>query len=258
MRRIVATVDGVVERILGRRPGADEIWFLVLFFAVAGCLWLFAEAAEVANADDLRGIEIQILEAFREPGDVTDPLGPVWFEQAVRDLTALGGTTILTLLSLIVAGFFVLERQPRILAFLAFAVITGLLLSLALKAGFDRPRPDFLPHGQTVYTASFPSAHSMNSAVVYLTLGAIIARTRPRRLIKIYVLSMAALITVLVGVSRVYLGVHWPTDVVAGWAAGAAWAGICSLVVLWLQRRRVLERSVGDVTVSRGPQGMGD
>lgn len=231
-----------------RQYGADELWFLVLFFSIAGFILLFGIVAGVASGGGLQAVEESVLAAFRVPGDLSDPIGPPWVEQAIRDLTAMGGTTILTLLCLAVAGFFIIERKPRMLAFLAFAVIGGLLLSLALKTGFDRPRPDFLPHGDRVYTASFPSGHSMNSAIVYLTLGAIIARTRQRRLTKIYVLTIAVLFTVLVGFSRMYLGVHWPTDVVAGWAAGAAWAGLCSLGVLILQRRRMVERSDEAVT----------
>ena len=112
-------------------------------------------------------------------------------------------------------------------AVLLVAVGGGVLLSTLLKIGFDRPRPDLVPHGAVVY-ASFPSGHAMLSAVVYLTLGALLARVQPRRLLKLYLLGLAILLTVAVGISRVYLGVHWPTDVVAGWASaplGAALLG---------------------------------
>lgn len=136
-------------------------------------------------------------------------------------------------------GFLLLERKPRTAVFLLLAIIGGTLLSLSLKAGFDRPRPDFLPHGDEVYTASFPSGHSMNAAIVYQLIGAILARAHRARAVKVYLLSCAILITVLVGAGRVYLGVHWPTDVAAGWTAGAAWALLCWLLAYHMQRRRL-------------------
>jgi undecaprenyl-diphosphatase len=120
-------------------------------------------------------------------------------------------------------------------------VLGGSLLSSGLKIGFERARPDLVPHGATVYTKSFPSGHSFLSAVVYLTLGALLARVQPKRRLKIYLLGLAALLTVAVGLSRVYLGVHWPTDVLAGWTVGATWALLCWLVALWLQSRGTVE-----------------
>ncbi|MCO6389254.1 phosphatase PAP2 family protein, partial [Aliihoeflea sp. 40Bstr573] len=120
----------------------------------------------------------------------------------------------------------------------------GLLISSVAKEFFDRPRPDLVPHGSFVHTASFPSGHSMMAAVVYLTLGVLVARTLPQRRLKIFVLSLAAMTTILVGISRVYLGVHWPTDVLAGWLAGAGWATVCMLVARVLARRGEVEPEV--------------
>lgn len=228
-------------RILNR----DGLQYLIVFLVIAVSLWGFTElASEVIEGESL-AYDRRILEAFRVPGDLSDPLGPVWLEQAVRDVTALGGSTILTLILVAVVGFLLLERKPRTIGFLLLAVIGGVLLSLALKAGFARPRPDFLPHGHDVYTASFPSGHSMNSAIVYLTLGAILARAQRARAIKVYVLSIAILVTVLVGISRLYLGVHWPSDVLAGWSAGAAWALLCWLLIHRMQRTRMVEAEAG-------------
>ena len=121
------------------------------------------------------------------------------------------------------------------------AVGGGIVLSSLLKAGFERPRPELVPHGSLVYTASFPSGHSMMAAVVYLTLGALLARAQPRRRLKVYLLALAVLVTVAVGISRVYLGVHWPTDVLAGWTIGGAWALLWWAVALGLQRRGRIE-----------------
>ncbi len=124
---------------------------------------------------------------------------------------------------------------------MVIAVAGGVLLSTGLKAGFAWPRPELVPHAVSVYTASFPSGHAMMSAVVYLTLGVLLARVQPQRWLKAYLLGLAAVLTVLVGSSRVYLGVHWPTDMLAGWAAGAAWALLGWLMAVWLQQRGQIE-----------------
>ena len=131
--------------------------------------------------------------------------------------------------------------QRRAALFLAVAMLGGLLVSLALKAGFHRPRPDLVSHGSMIYTSSFPSGHSMLSAIVYLTGGAMLAMLHRRRSVRIYILACALLATLLVGISRVYLGVHWPTDVLAGWAGGAAWAALCWLVARRIQIRNGLD-----------------
>lgn len=114
--------------------------------------------------------------------------------------------------------------------------------ALPLKMGFDRVRPDLVPHGSFVYTASFPSGHALMSAVTYLTLGALLASVHSPARVKAYFLAVAMVLTLLVGVSRVYLGVHWPTDVAAGWSVGAAWALMSWLLMRWLQKRGGVER----------------
>ena len=139
-----------------------------------------------------------------------------------------------------------LHRKHKAALAVLVAVGIGILLSTLVKMGFDRPRPDLVPHGSYVYTASFPSGHSMMSAVVYLTLAVMLARVRPQWRIKIYVLGVAVLVTLLVGFSRVYLGVHWPSDVLAGWSVGAAWALTCWLATLLLQRRGQIEPEQDD------------
>ena len=122
---------------------------------------------------------------------------------------------------LTIAGFLAMTRKGYAALFVLASVIGGVLISQTMKWAYARPRPELVPHGAEVYTASFPSGHSMMAAVVYLTLGALLARTQADRAVKVYILAVAVIVTVLVGVSRVYLGVHWPTDVLAGWALGA-------------------------------------
>jgi undecaprenyl-diphosphatase len=126
------------------------------------------------------------------------------------------------------------------------SVAGGVLIGQTMKWAYARPRPELVPHGAEVFTASFPSGHSMMAAVVYLTVGALLARTQADRGVKVYILIVAVLLTVLVGASRVYLGVHWPTDVLAGWALGGLWALVCLVAMLWLQSRGRVEEDTDE------------
>jgi undecaprenyl-diphosphatase len=139
-------------------------------------------------------------------------------------------------------AYLLMARKEATALLVIAAVVGGMMLSTALKLGFERPRPDLVPAGARVYTASFPSGHAMLSAVTYLTLGALLARVERRRRTKAFLLATAVAVVLLVGVSRVYLGVHWPSDVLAGWCVGAAWAALCWFVALQLQRRGQVER----------------
>jgi undecaprenyl-diphosphatase len=209
---------------------------LALGGAAAGVLLFLVIAGTVFNGG-FRGVDEALLIALRNPGDLSDPLGPPWFEEVVRDLTAMGSTVVLTIVVLAVSGFLYLSGRPR----KALAVVgwsaAGALLSTITKLGFQRPRPDLVPHGAEVYTHSFPSGHALSSAVIFLTLGVMIALVQESRRIKFYVLAFAVLLTLLVGMSRVYLGVHWPSDVLAGWALGAAWATLGWLVFRRLDQK---------------------
>jgi undecaprenyl-diphosphatase len=218
-----------------------EFAVLAALALAAAAIWGFAELADDVLEGETRAFDEWVLLALRSATDRSDPLGPGWLEELMRDITGLGGTGILTFITLAVAGFLALERKTHAALLVVVAVGGGMLLSTLLKMGFDRPRPDLVPHGSIVYTASFPSGHSMLAAVAYLTLGALLARVQPRLLLKLYLLGLATLLTVAVGASRVYLGVHWPTDVIAGWAIGAAWALFCWAAALWLQRRGQVE-----------------
>ena len=209
--------------------------------AAAFAVWLFVELADEVVEGETRRFDEAVLLAFREDADRDDPLGPTWVEEIARDVTGLGGTAVLTLLTLAVTGFFLLQRKWHLAIYVAAAVATGTLLSHLMKAGFDRPRPELVAHGQHVYTASFPSGHSMVSAIVFLTLGALLAGTLKKRLERTYVIALAVLLALLVGLSRVYLGVHWPTDVLGGWAVGTGWALLCWAISRHLRRRGQIE-----------------
>lgn len=215
-------------------------WLAYLVFVV--CLfWGIAELADEVLEGATRDLDRDILLALRVPGDLSDPIGPPWVEEMGRDLTALGGTVVLTLATLLVSGYFLMRHKVSSMLFLLAAVGGGIALSSIAKVLFDRPRPDLVPHGSIVHTASFPSGHSMMAAVAYLSLGVLLARVQPLRRLKLFILASAVLLTLLVGVSRVYLGVHWPTDVFAGWLAGAGWAAVCFGAAQVLARRGHVE-----------------
>jgi undecaprenyl-diphosphatase len=217
----------------------EKTEFSVLLAGVVatGGLWGFVEMAEVARDGAAHGFDTQILLAFREAGRPDDPVGPLWLEGAVRDITSLGSTAVLVLVTAAAIFYLALIRKWLEALLVLIAVGGGQILSSLLKLGIDRPRPDLVPHLVDVQTLSFPSGHAMLSAVTYLTLGSLLAGIVPGKATKIYVLGVAVLITLMVGASRVYLGVHWPSDVLAGWSAGFAWAMLCWLAARWLLRR---------------------
>jgi undecaprenyl-diphosphatase len=179
-----------------------------------------------------------LLLGLRTPGDLADPIGSPQVEEAVRDITALGSFIVLTLVTVLAVGFLVTSKRYVEAGTLAFAAIAGQALSETVKAFVGRPRPDLAAHIVDTTSASFPSGHSMMSAAIYLTIGAMLARVQPKRRLKTYIHVTALLLTVLVGMSRVYLGVHWPTDVLAGWCFGALWAILCLTVVAWFTRSK--------------------
>ena len=232
----------MLRRAWGRLAGAVEPQVLAVVLLVAGCVWAFVGLADEVAEGETHGFDTAVLMALRNPADPADPLGPGWLEELGRDVTAFGGVGILGFLTLAVAGFLWLQGNRRSMWLMLAAVGSGQVLSSLAKHGFDRPRPDLVPHGMQVYTASFPSGHSMMAAITYLTLATLVARVLPSRALKAYVLVLAVLVTLAVGVSRVYLGVHWPTDVLAGWTAGAAWALAWWLVARWLGWRGAVER----------------
>jgi undecaprenyl-diphosphatase len=245
----------LLERWLPR--ALREAAILVSIALAAASLVLFAQLTDEVIEGETHAFDEAVLLALRHAGDPSDPIGPGWFEDAMRDFTALGSLGVLAFLTAAVTGFLILQGKRHAALLVVVAIGGGILVSTLTKLGFDRPRPDLVPHGATVYTASFPSGHSMMSAVTYLTLGALLARVQAQRRLKLYLLGLAVAITVLVGFSRVYIGVHWPTDVLAGWALGAAWALMCWAVALWLQLRGKIEAEPpdpGEPTQLEAPQ----
>lgn len=183
----------------------------------------------------LSELELQVMRALRDLEDLSDPVGPDWMEKFAIDLTSLGGHTVLTLLVIIAVGGLLLDGR-RIAARLLLGSTAGaMLLSAGLKQLIDRARPDVVEHLVHVSTPSFPSGHALLSASIYLTLAVILGQQYPKPVLRRYLLVVAATLTLLVGFSRVYLGVHWPTDVLAGWLVGSLWAWGC-----WRMARKQL------------------
>ncbi len=223
-----------------RRGGRLEIALLLaILLAVAG-LWTFGVLAEKVVEGDTAKFDQRILLALRQPGNLAVPIGPSWMLQVARDITAFGGAFGIGLITLAVLGYLLLERRYGFFTLVVVSVYGGSALALLFKTWFHRSRPQIVPHLTDISTASFPSGHSMISSVAYLTLAALLARSAHDLVAKIYFLAVALLLIVLIGFSRLYLGVHYPTDVLAGWAMGSAWAIICCLVAHFLVNRRVV------------------
>ncbi|KKC33124.1 hypothetical protein WH91_10250 [Devosia psychrophila] len=211
---------------------------------LAALLGGFGIVADEVSEGETLGFDNAVLLALRVPGDPSMPIGPSWLPEAARDVTALGSFSVLTILVAGVVAFLALVGKRGTAVFLTASVLGGTTVSTVLKALFDRPRPE-LTGVAKVFTASFPSGHATISAVVYLTLGAILAEISASQNLTTFFYSAAAFLTVLVGLSRMYLGVHYPTDVVAGWSIGSAWALLCLLIFSAVRARWTDREAVG-------------
>ncbi len=201
-----------------------EIGPIAAVLGVSLFVQLFMHIAEEMGEGDTGKFDARILYALRMPGDPRRPIGPDWLRLAAIDLTSLGSITVLGLIVVGVCGLFLTLKRPRAAAILFVSSGGGLWLSNSLKDSFGRERPPAILHAVVANNPSFPSGHAMLSATVFLTLGALISHFVQRRDVRVYILSLSVILPLLIGTSRVYLGVHWPTDVLAGWCIGAAWA----------------------------------
>ncbi len=168
-----------------------------------------------------------MLLSLRQDVDLARPIGPFWFKQSFIDITAVGGTTVLTLLTFIAIGNLLAAGKVADAVFCAVTTGGGSILGKLLKNEFARPRPTIVPHFIDVSTTSFPSGHTVNATIVLLALGAVFARSTGDRRRAAYIMAAALLLILLIGVSRVYLGVHYPSDVLAGWTVGGSWVLLC-------------------------------
>jgi undecaprenyl-diphosphatase len=227
-----------IRRTIERVARAPELRPVATALVIVAACWGFLELADEVREGDTASFDARVLEVLRRPDDPRVPIGPPWLVQSGRDLTSFGSPTILLLAIAAVSGFLALGRERMLLGLVLASGLGAMTINAALKAGYARARPVLVPHLTEVADTGFPSGHAMGSAAVYLSLGLLLARVLRRRIEKTYAIASAMLLTLLVGASRVYLGVHYPTDVLAGWLAGIAWALACGAVAEWIDRRR--------------------
>lgn len=219
-----------------------DVRILLAFLLLAAAAFAFVAIAEEVSEGETHAFDRWLMLSLRDSADLSLPAGPAWLKAMMIDITALGGWAVLTIVVMFAAGYLLAIRKVSTAAFVVAASVSGALAGGLLKTLFDRTRPDLVSHLVEVDSASFPSGHAMHSAIIYLTLGALLAGTQKGRGVKIYLLTAAILLTLAIGFSRVYLGVHWPSDVIAGWSIGAAWALTCSLLAHVLRSRRTLDQ----------------
>ena len=197
---------------------------LVLWLALVALVWLFFRVASEVSEKETDALDNKILFLLRAPGNPSVPVGPLWLQEAMRDITALGGFTLLTIIVIAAVTALLLHKRRLPAAVLTATVILAHLSSDVLKIFYDRARPDAALHAVRVYSQSFPSGHATMAATTFLTLAVIVSTLETSRRDKLVAFALAAAATIAVGFSRVYLGVHWPSDVLAGWIAGGSWA----------------------------------
>lgn len=244
-------MDELRERLRGWM-GGDGIGLLATLLALLTLGLGFIELSDEVSERETQHFDERVLLALRQPGNPEEPRGPLWLAEAARDVTSLGSVSVLTLVVGAVSGFLILVRRWRTLALVVGSTVGGAVVNSLLKSLFARPRPTVVPHLTWVLTESFPSGHAMLSAIVYLTLGALLAQLVERRWLKAYLVGVVLSLTLLIGLTRVYLGVHYPTDVLGGWMAGLGWALLSALVARAARRRSpgLREEARGDTAPS--------
>ena len=196
--------------------------------ALAGT-WLFGEIADKVLSGATQQFDDAVLTWL---GTLHRP----WLDTVALEVTSLGNGTVVFVIAGVAALFLWLTRHRYSSVLLLAASAGGIVVSLVLKGFFQRPRPQVIEWGTQVVTSSFPSGHATTSAVVYATVAYLAARLQRRRWTRVVTLVAATIFILAIALSRLYLGVHYPTDVAAGMVAGLAWAGFCMAVLEAVQR----------------------
>ncbi|MGN6268335.1 MAG: phosphatase PAP2 family protein [Sphingomonas sp.] len=205
-------------------PVRHPPWLLRAGGAVAAAMLVLVILGWTIDRGHRFAIDRAALLALRRAGDLAVPIGPHWIEELMLALTTLGGGTVLTIAVVVTLGALAVRKLWLTAALVLAATVSGSLAVDLAKQIVARPRPDVVPHLVEVSSLSFPSGHSANSAIVYLTLALLLAQVIPEAGLRRYVIGVAVVLVTAIGISRVYLGVHWPSDVLAGWSFGALWA----------------------------------
>jgi undecaprenyl-diphosphatase len=230
--------------IRGMRETRPAVGPVVLLAVAAFGIFSFLSIADEVAEGEINAVDEWLFYLFRSAAEPFDPIGPHWLVESAAEITALGGYPVIVLAVLIVVGLLLVTRRYGPALYVVLSVGIGSLISYILKEFYERPRPNLVEHLDAVHTASFPSGHAMVGTVAYLTLAALVTRFVDDWRVKAYVVFVALAMAVLIGLTRVYLGVHWPSDVAAGWALGAAWASVAWLVPsLFMRMRRNSDRS---------------
>jgi undecaprenyl-diphosphatase len=203
-------------------------WLILPFFATSTLLLTFGSVANEAPDGTTLAFDRSVMFVFRtSSNNFSTPIGPAWVQEMARDVTSLGSFAVLSLVIIVGAGFLLVKRDWNSALFVVLSFLGGTIFNTLLKFGFARSRPDFFAPAARVFTASFPSDHAAISAVCYMVLAAVLGQKAGTRFLQNYSMGVAMLLTLLVGVSRIYLGVHYPTDILAGWCVGSAWVIFC-------------------------------
>ncbi|MEZ5895978.1 MAG: phosphatase PAP2 family protein [Parvularculaceae bacterium] len=184
---------------------------------------VFAICVGLVTSGASASFDRAVVAGLRDAQDQSLIAGPAWLGPFVKDITALGGTPVLTALCLLLAGFLVVRREWRRLVLLLGVVAGETIIVHALKDAFGRARPENVPHLVEATSASFPSGHSASAAAIFVVLAAMLAPSLKDAASRYYIYVAAIILALMVGASRIFLGVHYPTDVLAGWSFGVAW-----------------------------------